>query len=328
LLYGFIASNITIIVPNRHWQIPHQNNFKYYRNLLSGVLLMHIDQILTTNQKAARWFNMLKEIEKQNIKAIIAQIIKTTETFNNFFNRFEVYITGSTLNLNDRRYNDIDTMVVIPSDQIKKSKDEILKIFLDSFKNEDFNSISKWEHDKRIELLGLSQLIISIEKSMEFSKAIKDSNNDFLLRNLGSQTELNRILMDPEPALEGLKMRVEGNIEDEKNQTSTELDGTSGFQLGPLVENFLQDVTSNLNQVDSMGKPRFQIQWHKSFSEGYGKTAGENNCYIYSDVNNQCAPVHLFLTTGVDEKKAMEKKESFMLEYYSEQERMRPIKLL
>jgi hypothetical protein len=41
----------------------------------------------------------------------------------------------------------------------------------------------------------------------------------------------------------------------------------------------------------------------------------------------QCTPVHVFLTTGVDPKKAMEKKESFMLEYYSEQERMQPIRL-
>ena len=70
----------------------------------------------------------------------------------------------------------------------------------------------------------------------------------------------------------------------------------------------------------------YNIQWHKSFSEGYGRTAGENNFHIYP--LGQCAPVHVFLTMCVDNKKAMEKKESFMLEYYSADERMKPIRLL
>ena len=47
--------------------------------------------------------------------------------------------------------------------------------------------------------------------------------------------------------------------------------------------------------------------------------------YIYSKFD--CPPSHIFVTTGVDLKKAMEKKESFMLAYYTEQERMKPIKI-
>ncbi len=270
---------------------------------------------------------MLKEIEKQKLKHVIAQIIKTAENFNNYFKGFEVYVTGSTLNLRDRKYNDIDIMVILPAEQIKKSKFGIIKILLDSFRNNDFELITKWESNRRTELLGLSELIISIKSSLEFSIAIKNADNNFLLSNLDSQTEVNRVLMDPEAALEALKMRVEGSIEDEKIKTSTEADGTSGFQFGPLVEGFLKSVSKSLDQLDSQGRPKFQIQWHKSFSEGYGRTAGENNCYIYPEIPKQCAPIHLFLTTGVDEKKAMEKKESFMLEYFSEHERMRPIRL-
>jgi len=71
--------------------------------------------------------------------------------------------------------------------------------------------------------------------------------------------------------------------------------------------------------------PRYAVHWHKSFSEGYDKTAGDNNCHV---LTAGATPVHLFLTTELDPKKAREKKESFMLEYYTEKERLEPVRLL
>lgn len=280
---------------------------------------------ITSNPDVKHWYNFLQEAEKQSLHPIFEQVSKTAEVYNTFFNGFELYLTGSTLNLTDRNYNDIDLMVVIPSEKIEKLRLEILKILLNNFKAGDLDSILKWQNDPRMEMLDFNEILPNLVESIEYSTAIKNSNSNYLLQHLGSQNEVNKIIMDPEPAIEAIKMRVEGMIEEEKNKSISETDGTAGYLLGSMVEGFLKDIVAGLELATQNGSPLFQVKWHKSFSEGYGKIAGENNCYIYA--KGQTKPVHLFLTTGLDNKKAMEKKESFMLEYYSDQERMKPIRI-
>ena len=278
------------------------------------------------NPSAATWFNMLSDAERQLLGPIFNQVLTTTEQYNSLIDGFQLYITGSSLNNFERSYNDIDLMVVLPSERINKIKSEILTGLRNNFQNKNMVALHERLKDPKLKLFGLTELTDSVINSLIYSIEITSQDTEALLRRLGSSSELNRIVMDPERELSAIKMRLDGELAAEKNNPTVEPDGTVGYQFGPMVEAFLNDVINGLDHfTSSQGMPGFNIQWNKSFPEGYGKVAGENNCHISSNV--QCTPVHLFLTTGLDLKKAMEKKESFMLEYYSDQERMRPIKL-
>jgi hypothetical protein len=287
--------------------------------------LVTLNDVLTINQLAAKWYQLLSVIEQQAITPIINQILATTERFNKIFQGYQVYITGSSLNLLEKKYNDFDLMVVIPQDILITGKKSLLTTLGESFRNKDISSLRKATITLKVRLFGLQELLDSIIDSIENSTEISNSDQEALLRRLGSANEVTRLLMDPGVELTAIKVRTEGLIEAEKQVLPVELDGTQGYQFGPLVEVFLEHVTADLIKPASDGQPLYQVQFQKSFPEGYGKVAGENNCYIYPKV--QCPPVHLFLTTGVDQKKAMEKKDSFMLEYFTEQERMQPIRI-
>lgn len=274
---------------------------------------------------AAKWYQMLKPMEQQAIATIINQTMAITESYNNLFPGFELYVTGSSLNLLERNYNDIDLMVILPHDELVKGKSEVLQTLWEYFKNKDLSSLREASNLPKIKIFHFDELVNSIIDSVEFSMEILNSNHDALLHRLGSNNEVTRLLIDPETELEAQKVRTEGLITEEKAVIPSEPDGTQGYQFGLLVEGFLKAVAEPLAKPSATGQSTVQVQWHKSFPEGYGKVAGENNCYIYS--SPQCLPVHLFLTTGLDQKKAMEKKDSFMLEYYTPQERLQPIKL-
>jgi hypothetical protein len=174
-------------------------------------------------------------------------------------------------------------------------------------------------------MLGVDELLQSIIDSLTYYKEIQIQDKDALLVRLNSTTEVNRILMDPQNELNGIRVRVQGMIEEEKGVQPLDHDSAQGYQFGHIVEEILKQIESKLRPLTKDGQPYYLIQWSKSFSEGYGKIAGENHCYFFP--HTHCPPVHLFVTTGVDEKKSMEKKESFMLAYYSDTERMKPVKL-
>jgi hypothetical protein len=282
-------------------------------------------QIISKNQQANKWFAMLKYLEKNSVTIILDEVLKITEQYNNIIQGFEVYITGSTLNLMDRSYNDIDLMVVIPHDNLITIKRKLLTELWNLFRDNDINSLTQFENHIKTKLFDLGETLGQLKDFLNTKIAINNRSQEYLLHHYGSSNVVNRILMDPESELGAVKMRAEGLIEEERNRPTLESDGTAGFQFGPLVERFLFEVATDLTAADQNQLLKFNVQWQKSFSEGYGKIAGENNCYIYPNV--QSVPVHLFLTTGVDHKKAMEKKESFMIEYYTAEERMKPIKL-
>jgi hypothetical protein len=244
-------------------------------------------QIISKNQQANKWFAMLKYLEKNSVTIILDEVLKITEQYNNIIQGFEVYITGSTLNLMDRSYNDIDLMVVIPHDNLITIKRKLLTELWNLFRDNDINSLTQFENHIKTKLFDLGETLGQLKDFLNTKIAINNRSQEYLLHHYGSSNVVNRIL--------------------------------------PLVERFLFEVATDLTAADQNQLLKFNVQWQKSFSEGYGKIAGENNCYIYPNV--QSVPVHLFLTTGVDHKKAMEKKESFMIEYYTAEERMKPIKL-
>jgi hypothetical protein len=289
------------------------------------VILISINEVVPNNPSAVTWYNMLNETEKEVLKPILEQVIFTTKQYNQLFPGFEIYITGSSLNMTERTYNDIDIMVVIPEDEINNSKRKLLSDLWEKYKNKTFDELKNELKNPKVQMLGLNDSVNSLLDSLKYSQEIHESNKETLITRLGSESKVHRLLMDPELELEAIKVRTEGIIESEKPKLSLEADGSHGYMFGPIVEMFLKTVTDNISKIISGAQPVYQIQWHKSFSEGYGKIAGENNCHIYSKLD--CPPAHIFVTTGVDLKKAMEKKESFMLAYYTEQERMQPIKL-
>lgn len=271
---------------------------------------------------------MLNDSERRLLAPIFDQVLNTTNSYNEIFQGFEIYITGSSLNLLNRDHNDVDIMVVIPIDMISSAKRKILSNLWQNFKDNEIGAIQQLVESSKIKLLGLNELIDSIIDSLEYIKVITTQDSEALLQRLGSTNEVTRINMDPDGELTAIRMRIEGAFESEKNNPILDSDGTAGYQLGTLVEEFLKSVANDLSAKyrTQDGQPYYRVQWHKSFTEGYGKIAGENNCHIYPSAH--CVPVHLFLTTGVDNKKAMEKKESFTLEYYSDDERMKSIRLL
>jgi len=268
---------------------------------------------------------MLNDIERRVLVPIFDQILSTVDFYNNQFPGFEVYITGSSLNLIQHSYNDIDLMVVVPEVELKKIKLKMLSDIKEMFKSRDLESIQNLFNDPKTNLFGMGEVLNSVLDSLHYLSDIATRNEEALMRRLESSSEMTRLLVDPEREITTIQFRLEGLLESEKANVPLESDGTHGFQFGILVEAFLKSVASNLTRPGPDGQAQFYLKWYKSFTEGYGKVAGENNCHIYPRI--QCTPVHLFLTNGVDNKKAMEKKDSFMLEYYSAHERMLPIKL-
>ena len=93
---------------------------------------------------------MLNETEKQSLVPIFDQILITTEYYNGLFPGFEVYITGSSLNLVERAYNDIDLMVVIPEEELKTAKKEKITHLWELFKNKDHKGLSEQLKDTKI----------------------------------------------------------------------------------------------------------------------------------------------------------------------------------
>jgi hypothetical protein len=269
---------------------------------------------------------MLNATEQRWLVPVINQVLTTADQYNKLINGFMVYVTGSSLNFVERVYNDIDLMVVIPNEGINNIRSGILADLRKNFQDKNLNGLQEQAEDPKFKIFGFTNLFESVMDSLKYSIEINNNDTEALLHRLGSTTELNRIILDPKSELLAINMRLDGELEAEKHKLTVEPDGTAGYQFGPLVEAFLKDLKSGLDhKVDPQGKPLFYFQLNKSFPEGYGKVAGENNCYISPAV--PCAPLHVFLTTGVELKKAMEKKDSFMLEYYSEQERMQPIRL-
>jgi hypothetical protein len=287
--------------------------------------LTTLNEAITQNPEVDKWFNMLQESERSAISRIINHILGKLDHYNNLIPGFEAYITGSSLNLQQRSYNDIDVMVVLPKENLEKLKLKILSDLKEFAKNQDLMSIQTLQKDPTPRFLGLEDLFDSILDSLLYSQEIASKNKDALVARLGSTGDVNRILLDPEGELSAIKVQIEGIIDAEKPILPTEIDETAGFQFGPIVEKFLKDVVDSLIVTDESGSEKYKIQWYKSFLEGYGKVAGENNCYIQPP--SESAPVHLFLSIGVDQEKAMQKKESFMLEYYTDQERMQPVKI-
>lgn len=282
---------------------------------------------INNNAEATKWFSLLNDIEKTSLIQIFDKVIDAIKSYNEIFFGFELYITGSSLNLITREYNDIDLMIIMPVEEVKKTKSRMLENLYKSFLNKNLESIQKLKLDPRIKLLGLIETVNSILDHYRYFQEVSTSNNDVLLQRLGSTSELTRILRDPESELAAIKVRVEGILEAEKNILINDSDGVFGYQFGPFVEELLKDLSAKLSQLlGSDGQPLVHFEWHKSFSEGYGKVAGENNVHVYPKTS--VPPVHIFITTAIDFKKAMEKKESFMLEYYSDSERMKPIKLV
>ncbi len=268
---------------------------------------------------------MLNEYEKNALIPIIEQVLITVQEYDNFYKGFQVFITGSSLNLVNREYNDIDLMVVIPENELKRSKGDILSDIWEYFKNKDITRLRALMKEKRIELFNLNESVEQMIDNIDYIFALDTCDQQLLLKRLGSMNEVNRQLLDPAFEIQKIKMHAEGILEEERARPAVESDSTLGYQFGPLVEKFLRDAALRFTRTAKDGRPWCSINWHKSFSEGYGKTAGENNIHIYSRA--QCVPVHLFLTTGVDNKKAMEKKESFMIEYYQDNERLPPIRI-
>jgi hypothetical protein len=172
--------------------------------------------------------------------------------------------------------------------------------------------------------IGLTKIVSVVKDLLRYDQEIQRADEAAIFKRTGLQSEVARVLRDSSQERRSVYLQVEGTIVAESNARASDSDGTSGYQFGTLVEGFLKSVSSGLASTTT--GQAFQVEWRKSFSEGYDKTAGENNCYIY--IPQRTSPVHLFLTTGVDAKKAMEKKESFMLEYYTPNERTAPVRIL
>jgi hypothetical protein len=293
--------------------------------------------VVAGNQYATYWFNnLLSDIEKSAHPQMIDQVFASVQYYNTLFPGFTVWITGSSLNIVDKSHNDVDLMVVVPGDVIKKVKQDSLTQMWSWYKEGNIDSIRGLASDPRTKMLGLEELLGIVTESLEFTLEIRAQNRPALETRIGSPTEVNRILMDAQQELEAARVKVDGLIDQEKYTLPTDADRTQGYQFGPLVIEFLKHVEAGLGG-------NYQVEWQKSFSEGYDAGAGANNCYIWALPNahtdsigndagkvyagQECPPIHLFLTTEVNQQKAMEKKESFMLEYYTPQERMQPIKL-
>ena len=290
-------------------------------------LIMNFQQILGGNEQAAYWFNMLTDVEKRALPSVFDTVFATTDYYNRLFPGFTVWLTGSSLNLAERYYNDIDLMVVIPAEDIRKAKSEMLGRFWGLYKEQNITALMELAKDPRTRVLGLSELLATVTDSLRYSLEIRNQNRPALEKRANSPNEVNRVLMDAAQELEATKVKVDGQINMEKNVAPADADGTQGYQFGPLVVSFLSNVDAASKKLVHDGNSIFTVDWRKSFSEGYEAGAGDNNCYIYNP-NADAAPVHLFLTTKVDPQKAMEKKESFMLEYLTPQERMQPIRLI
>jgi len=287
-----------------------------------------LQEIISTNQQAAYWFNLLPDLEKRMLSPVLNQVLATTQYYNGIFPGFTVWITGSSLNLVERSHNDIDVMVVVPVEVIRKAKQETLSSMWRLYKEQDISTLMELGKDPRTTALGITEVLGMATDSLRYSMEIRGKNTEALSKRVTSPQEVNRILLDAPQELEAARVKVDGMIEMEKNEAPTEADGTQGYQFGPLVLAFLRHVETGVARVKNQeGQPVLTVDWRKSFSEGYEAGAGDNNCYLYNS-NVQAAPVHLFLVTEVNSQKAMEKKESFMLEYYTPQERLAPVRLV
>jgi hypothetical protein len=289
--------------------------------------MVGLREVLANNKQAAYWFNMLSAVEKRGLSPILDQVFSTTDYYNGLFPGFSVWVTGSSLNLVDRYHNDVDIMVVVPGESIRKAKQMKLSQLWGLYKQMNDETIRAQVMDPIIIALGLGELMASIVDSLDYSEEIMSKDEAALGRRTNSPQEVNRILMDAQMEIQATRVKVDGMIDLEKNAHPTDDDQTHGYQYGPLVISFLKHVEKGLSKLRKMGQSQFTFDWQKSFSEGYEAGAGNNNAYIYSQ-ERQAAPVHLFLTTKVDSQKAMEKKESFMLEYYTPQERLQPVRLI
>lgn len=103
------------------------------------------------------------------------------------------------------------------------------------FKNKDLKGLSEQLKETKIKILGLKELLDSLIDSLIFVSEITNKNETALQRRLGSTSEVTRLLPEPESELTALKVRVEGMLEAEKNNTPFDADGTSGFEYGSFV---------------------------------------------------------------------------------------------
>lgn len=281
--------------------------------------------VFSSSPDVQRWFSLLSPNDRASIGPVIDTVFGVCQRYSQHFDPFAVYITGSSLNLLEPGYNDIDLMMVIPAQGISKAKQGFLDALWRAIRANERAQVVALMSDPRATVLGLMPLLDRALQVLSYCRDVASGNRDALLVQTNSPQEVERIMREPTQEIKGTKLGLEGAIEAERPARPVDRDGTQGYLFGPVVESFLKDATNELAHFVTPQGPRYSIQWHKSFSEGYDKTAGENNCHILSQ---NTAPVHLFLTYELDHKKAKEKKESFMLEYYTESERMQPVKIL
>ncbi len=285
-----------------------------------------LSAILPSNPATKQWYSRLSDLEKQKLTPIIDKVLAATIKYNTIFPGHGVWVVGSSLNIQDREYNDIDVMVTIPEEALLNFKKDTLKTTWDLFLDGSISGLTKLGQDPKVKLIGLDGLIAQSIESVEFLVEVNNKDREALEARTGSFNAASNILLDPSLEMKAIKERLQGQLTTERNVTPVDDDGSQGYKFGSYVDAFMMDLGTSLNIQDKTGKHMFFINWYKSFSEGYGRTAGNNNCHIYPNV--QCKPVHVFLTTAMDLKKANEKKDSFMLELYTEAERMKPVQLL
>lgn len=281
--------------------------------------------VFNSSPDVQRWFSLLHPNDRGSIAPVIDTVFGVCQSYSQHFGPFAIYITGSSLNLLEPGYNDIDLMVVIPAQGISKAKQGMLDSLWRDIRANERPQVQTLMSDPRSQVLGLCPLLDRSLQVLSYCRDVASGNRDALLVQTNSPQEVERIMREPSQEIKGAKLVLEGAIEAERPAKPVDLDGTQGYLFGPVVESFLKDATNELAKLATPQGPRYSVQWHKSFSEGYDKTAGENNCHILSQ---NITPVHLFLTYELDPKKAKEKKESFLLEYYTESERMQPVKIL
>lgn len=238
----------------------------------------------------------------------------------------EIFVIGSSLNTQDRSFNDVDIMVTLDPKSIHAIKSDFLHAIWTAFQSRTSNDLPKYQNDTRISMLGLTQILKEAINAREFVEEILARDKEALMARTNSLSEVNRIDSEPATEIKSISTTLSGLMSQEGNTKPVDADGTQGYQFGPLVETFLAQVAGGLDQKDHHGTPLFGFHWNKSFSEGYDKTASENNLYIYTTY--RCSPIHLWMATEMVQKKHYEKKESFMLEYYTEAERLPAVRLM
>ena len=154
--------------------------------------MTNLNELIISNDAVKQWFNKLKNSEKHTCPQIIDQVIRVAEKYNSFFNGFGIFITGSSLNLINRQYNDIDLMVVIPETVIKTYKNDSLKVIWENFKVRDIDANNNLLQDIKVQLIDLLELVKQTNQFLYYYLAIQNSDREYLQQQLSSINEVNK----------------------------------------------------------------------------------------------------------------------------------------